>query len=67
MIIIFTKFRFLTFFSIFWGACSHQKNSWASLRTDDLGEGDVEALLDSQHQGSLLDRPGVKQNNVETE
>ena len=41
--------------------------SWASLRTDNLGESDVETLLDGENQGSLLDRSGFKQNNIETE
>ena len=57
MIFIFTKFRFLTLLSIF----------WTSLRTDNLGESDVETLLDGENQGSLLDRPGFKQNNIETD
>ena len=55
MIFIFTKFRFLTLLSIF----------STSLRTDNLGESDVETLLDGENQGSLLDRPGFKQNDIE--
>ena len=70
MIIIFTKYIFLTLFSMFCcyvSSFSYEKTSRSSLRTDNLGESDVETFLDSKDQGSLLDRAGVRENNIERE